>query len=219
MKGQVTQGLEFARTLISAYRDRGPVHLMDILRQAAQVMADQSQHSDPNTLDAWLLTVASSLVTVLEGNDEKMRVRRQVELCAGIAGAESPDEKTEALLHGIRGFIEAYEENRQATTFSTDVLLALSSVPLEDMKRLSVSWLADHLKMNASSLSARFKAEQGFSLSDAIRDEKLNRAFFLLKDFPEMRIQEVARMVGFSQRNYFSESFREKFGVPPSKIS
>lgn len=50
-----------------------------------------------------------------------------------------------------------------------------------------------------------------------IRRRRLEAGARLLQERADVTIGEVAYAVGFNSQSYFSRSFREAFGVPPSQ--
>jgi transcriptional regulator GlxA family with amidase domain len=56
----------------------------------------------------------------------------------------------------------------------------------------------------------------GLSVIDLIRNIRLKKAEMLLRQ-GKMSISEIAFMVGFSDPKYFSKSFRNQYGKPPSQ--
>lgn len=80
-------------------------------------------------------------------------------------------------------------------------------------------------KINASSLSVltgyttyyltqKFREETGCSVSDYVKQSKINRAKVLLKS-TDKTIREIAQDLGFCSRNYFSRVFQEETGQTP----
>jgi AraC-like DNA-binding protein len=58
----------------------------------------------------------------------------------------------------------------------------------------------------------------GQSGKDILLNMRMKRAKQILSDNPGIRISEVAYMVGYSNPKYFSQSFKEFYGVLPSEI-
>ncbi|MFO7671904.1 MAG: helix-turn-helix domain-containing protein [Bacteroidales bacterium] len=83
-------------------------------------------------------------------------------------------------------------------------------------ERFGVSELAYELNMSRSNLHRRIKNATSNSVSQHLRQVRLNKALELLKD-QSNTISEVAFAVGFGSVNYFSRCFRDHFGYPPSE--
>ena len=77
-----------------------------------------------------------------------------------------------------------------------------------------VSELAGEMNMSRSTLHRRIRSETGISVSQFIRNARLNRALELLTEY-SMTVAEAAYTTGFRSASYFSKSFRNYFGYPP----
>ena len=83
--------------------------------------------------------------------------------------------------------------------------------------KFSVEDLAEKMNVSRIQLYRKVKAIIGINISDHINNVKLEKAAELLKA-NEMNISEIAYSLGFSSPNYFSTSFKNKFGVSPKKF-
>ena len=82
---------------------------------------------------------------------------------------------------------------------------------------LGVEEFASKMQISRVQLHRKLKAIIGHSATDFIRDYRLERAYAMLKN-KEGNINEVASLVGFGNEKYFSTVFKEKYGIPPSKV-
>jgi YesN/AraC family two-component response regulator len=80
----------------------------------------------------------------------------------------------------------------------------------------NVSSLVREIGMSRPVLFRKTKMLTGLSVIDLIRNVRLKKAEMLLKQ-KKLSISEVAFTVGFSDPKYFSKSFRNQFGKPPSQ--
>jgi ABC-type sugar transport system substrate-binding protein/DNA-binding response OmpR family regulator/nitrogen-specific signal transduction histidine kinase len=76
--------------------------------------------------------------------------------------------------------------------------------------------LAHDLNISRVQLYRKVKAILGISVSDHLHNLRLEKSKTLLKK-TNQNISEIAYAVGFSSPNYFSTSFKNKFGVTPSE--
>lgn len=83
---------------------------------------------------------------------------------------------------------------------------------LED--ELTLNNLAEKLNMNASSLSAKFKKEVGYTLTDYINLKRVKASLILLVT-TNLPIGEVAEKVGYMNENYYSRIFKKIQGMTP----
>ncbi|MDQ8208688.1 GH1 family beta-glucosidase [Coraliomargarita sp. SDUM461003] len=80
----------------------------------------------------------------------------------------------------------------------------------------NVKTIAAHLNCHPDFLSRRFKQFVGTSLSEYIRQIRLDFARNLLRD-PDVHIGDAADRAGFSDRIHFSKVFRKEMGMTPSQ--
>ena len=80
----------------------------------------------------------------------------------------------------------------------------------------NVSGLVKEIGMSRPVLFRKTKMLTGLSVIDLIRNVRLKKAEMLLKQ-KKLSISEIAFTVGFSDPKYFSKSFRNQYGKPPSQ--
>jgi signal transduction histidine kinase/AraC-like DNA-binding protein len=80
----------------------------------------------------------------------------------------------------------------------------------------TVEDLARDLAISRVQLYRKVKAILGISISDYINNMRLDKSKELLKK-SNQTISEIAYSVGFSTPNYFSTSFKNKFGISPKE--
>ena len=80
-----------------------------------------------------------------------------------------------------------------------------------------INEICNDLGTSRSQLHRKIKALTGLSTSIFLREIRLNEGYKLIKK-TDLSISEIAYSVGFSDPNYFSKLFTEKFQIPPSKI-
>ena len=79
--------------------------------------------------------------------------------------------------------------------------------------------IADFAKRTGYSeyyFSHKFKQETGSSISEYIRNAKIEHACILLEG-THMGIQEISDELGFASRSYFSSTFQKMTGMSPSE--
>lgn len=74
--------------------------------------------------------------------------------------------------------------------------------------------VADAVHMNVDYLSKVFKKKAGVTLSEFIRNERLNYARHLLRN-SDMNINEIAMLLNFSSQSHFSSAFKKQYGCSP----
>ena len=81
----------------------------------------------------------------------------------------------------------------------------------------SVEELGKLLFMSNAQVFRKIKKQTGCSPSIYIRNIRLDCAKQLIVD-SDLRIAEIAYMVGFSYQTYFTRCFSERFGYPPTDL-
>lgn len=84
-------------------------------------------------------------------------------------------------------------------------------------ENFGVSELADAIGMSRSNLLRKIKKLTGLSVSQLIRQVRLEKAMELLKS-GTLNVSEVSYQVGFGSVSYFVKCFRESFGYPPGEV-
>jgi TolB-like protein/AraC-like DNA-binding protein/Tfp pilus assembly protein PilF len=83
--------------------------------------------------------------------------------------------------------------------------------------QFSVEELAKNIGMSRSQLHRKLHMETGQSVSQFIREYRLQRGMELLKK-GELTAAEVAHQIGFGSATYFSKCFNEYYGFPPGEV-
>lgn len=83
-------------------------------------------------------------------------------------------------------------------------------------ERITIEDLADDTGLSASYLSRLFKKETGVSVSDYVREKKIEKAQHLLK-FCDYSLVEIANYLSFSSQSHFIQMFKDFTGMTPKK--
>ena len=81
---------------------------------------------------------------------------------------------------------------------------------------LNIAQMASTMAMSHSNLYKKIKALTGMTVIGFIKDFRLKRAAQLLVQ-NQLNITEIAYMVGYSERRYFSDDFKKRFGQSPKE--
>lgn len=81
---------------------------------------------------------------------------------------------------------------------------------------LSISMVSEHIHLTPSHISHIFKADTGMSIKQYLLEYRISAAKKLLKN-RDRKLQEIARLCGFQDANYFSKIFRRSVGMTPSE--
>lgn len=83
--------------------------------------------------------------------------------------------------------------------------------------QMDVEFLASELCMSRSTLTRKLRSVTGDTPLDFIKTVKLKHAYRLLQQH-RYSVIEVIEAVGYNDRHTFSQSFKDMFGVTPSKV-
>ncbi len=81
----------------------------------------------------------------------------------------------------------------------------------------SVEEVADLFGYNYTYFSRMFKQKVGMSLNQYITAKKISMAKELMKNQPDLNIQEVSSLCGYADKRYFSRVFKSESGMSPSE--
>lgn len=93
---------------------------------------------------------------------------------------------------------------------------AVSFIQANYGKDISLEDTALHVHMNASYFSSYFKLENGCSFVEYVTSLRMEKAKTLMLD-SQLRLYEIAQMVGYQEVKYFSRLFKKKMGVTPAE--
>ncbi|SEP03157.1 Two component regulator propeller [Mucilaginibacter gossypiicola] len=119
------------------------------------------------------------------------------------AGSEKNDQATQELV----SIIDNEFINKLVRIIEKDI----------DNLEFGVPELAREIGMSQPVLYKKLDAVTGMSVNDFIKSIKMNNAGILLKT-KRYTINEVAYMVGFSDRKYFSKEFKKRYGKTPTEF-
>lgn len=81
----------------------------------------------------------------------------------------------------------------------------------------SVSCLAKHFGVNTNRLMFLFRQTFGKSIFEYLGELRMQHAFKLLRD-DNLRVINVARIIGYKNPNHFSAAFKKRYGVVPTEL-
>lgn len=83
-------------------------------------------------------------------------------------------------------------------------------------EHITINDLADFTELSPSYLSRLFKQNLGISVSDYIREKKIEKATNLLK-YSDISVIEIANYLAFSSQSHFIQTFEKYIGLTPKK--
>ena len=108
----------------------------------------------------------------------------------------------------------------QTPKISNEFLDKITKVLLSNLSddTFGINEICKEIGVSRTQLHRKLKALTGLSTSIFIREARLYEGYKLIKN-SELSISEIAYSIGFSDPNYFTKLFTEKFKTPPSKIN
>lgn len=99
---------------------------------------------------------------------------------------------------------------------SKPVTICIDYIYAHIKERITIEELADYTALSTSYLSRLFKKETGVSVSDYIREKKIEKAQHLLK-FCDYSLIEITNYLSFSSQSHFIQLFKDFTGITPKK--
>lgn len=140
---------------------------------------------------------------------EDIQIRQQQ--CIGLAA--TADELIENLM-GCYAKIGKYVEELYEKKVETRVLEYVDSnfLTLEGLEQV-----ADVFGYNYTYLSRLFKKMSGVSMNKYITEKKIALSKQMIREHPEMVLEEVCELCGYNDCRYFSRVFKSQTGITPSE--
>ncbi len=105
---------------------------------------------------------------------------------------------------------------RKEYVISKPIVQCIDYVYKHMHNRITIHNLADDTGLSASYLSRLFKKELGISISDYIREKKIERAQNLLR-YSDYSFIEISNYLAFSSQSHFIQTFEKYVGMTPKK--
>ena len=129
--------------------------------------------------------------------------------------AGGPEDEGGAEAGGVENAKEALPSTAEESSLRERVEEAIAEHMTDP--DFGVAELASATALSASQLRRRMKEAYDRTPVQLIRRRRLEAGARLLEEREDVTIGEVAYAVGFNSQSYFSRSFRDEFGAPPSE--
>lgn len=104
----------------------------------------------------------------------------------------------------------------QNGTTSKPITACIDYIYAHIKERITIEDLAAYTNMSSNYLSRLFKKEVGISISDYIREKKIEKSQNLLK-YCDYSLVEIANYLSFSSQSHFIQVFKQFVGMTPKK--
>ena len=105
---------------------------------------------------------------------------------------------------------------KKSAILSKPVMTCVDYIYSHIKERITVDSLADYTGLSANYLSRVFKQNLGISISDYIREKKIEKATHLLR-YSDQSIVDIANYLSFSSQSHFIQIFKGYAGLTPKK--
>lgn len=105
---------------------------------------------------------------------------------------------------------------KKDTILSKSISLCIDYIYNHLNTRITINGLADYTNLSPSYLSKLFKKELGVSISDYIREKKIETAQNLLR-YSNYSLIEISNYLAFSSQSHFIQNFEKYTGTTPKK--
>ncbi|MFD0675799.1 MULTISPECIES: response regulator transcription factor [unclassified Paenibacillus] len=85
-------------------------------------------------------------------------------------------------------------------------------------QKITLEEVADYLHLNSSYFSRLYKKETGLTFIEYVIQTKMNKAKELL-DNTDKTVEEISYLLGYDNKRYFIQLFKNEMGVPPLAYS
>ena len=105
---------------------------------------------------------------------------------------------------------------KKQSVLSKPVMQCVDYIYTHIKERITIQKLADYTGLSPNYLSRVFKQNLGVSVSDYIREKKIEKATHLLK-YSDESIVDIANYLSFSSQSHFISTFENFTGLTPKK--
>lgn len=218
MRPYITETLEQARCLLNVAVRSGQAEFRAALSAYLDSLVD-ALSGRPADLDRRLLAFSSGILAVFfEGQTERV-IRHQLQLSESYAHEPDPRRRTRAFLEHVCGFVEAQVGATPERSLSGQLTVHLRMISARELRGASVASFAEAFGYHPDHFTKKVRTESGCLPSDLILDERLRRAFLLIKHRDHGRpLKEIAHSLGFNDYPHFRDLMKKRFGVSPSLL-
>ena len=105
---------------------------------------------------------------------------------------------------------------KKSSILSKPVMQCVDYIYTHIKERITITTLAEYTDLSESYLSRVFKQNLGISISDYIREKKIEKATHLLR-YSDKPIVDIANYLSFSSQSHFIQIFENYTGLTPKK--
>lgn len=187
------------------------------ITQAAQAAFDSClsmSHDNRNNFLYHILLLPSQLLHSTP-SEERGCYKSVESLLSDFMKCNSTDEKCKFILESLLQAAEKYGESEKSQNNAV-VSAVIDEINEHFTNQISVSYLAEQVKLSPAYLCVLFKQYTGQTVNQYITQARLQEAKKMLKDV-KYSVEEVCYEVGYLSTSYFSRLFKQTTGMTPSE--
>lgn len=119
---------------------------------------------------------------------------------------------TERMLYDFTKYVSQYSDEGFSPLINQAILYIRENI----YTTITVEDVAAHCLVSLSTLQHRFKKETGMSIKEKIRELKIERACFFLRN-TKLSCSDIAFRLGYGSQSYFIKQFRTIKGITPAE--
>lgn len=120
----------------------------------------------------------------------------------------------EECLQGYSEFMSASKEEKSGVSMEAAYKLT-EYMQANLYKNLSLQEIADYFDISPSYICRLFKVYYSDTPISYYNRLKINEAKQMLEEYENIRVKDIAELLGFSDQYYFSKVFKQQYGVSP----
>lgn len=129
-----------------------------------------------------------------------------------IEQSDNPQQIVDYLYNTVTRFLK---EDKSANVNCREIIgKAKEYIKKNYVKEITVKELASRFSVNPNYFSTIFKQETGVTLTNYLKDTRIEKACDLLKN-TQSTIHEIAQIVGYEDTQYFYRVFKKTLGITP----
>lgn len=216
MASNITETIEMSRFFLKVFLEEGECKLQQLLYQYSQSIIFENK--DVKDINSKLTMIVSGILSVLYGNTPEKLIREQLKVSEPFVSESHIENKIKIFTQTLVDYLLAYRKNKKENLFSDNVIEYIRTCSIKELANLTVESLAEYFGYGKSRFLAKIKPETGKTAQEVLSEERLARAYQLIKNEPQKTIKEISYLVGFTDSVYFSRLFKKTYKFLPSEV-
>ena len=162
------------------------------------------------------LTTMVTRVCISKGLEQSVAYKMSDTYISRADRLTKPEEVKKLQGEMMMGFAETMARGQKRDVHSKQIVRCIDYIGQHLHEKISMEELSGYVNLNETYLSKLFRKEMGCSVSEYIREKKVEEAKGLLR-YSEKTSIEIATDLGFSSHSYFISVFKKVTGETPKE--